>query len=608
MKTSIRPPANLILLLTFVAPTLADHPNGWESASGWDAPSQIVADPRTGRVFVACERSRKVLVLSQDHERVIQEIGLDGIPTGLAVSVDPFQLVVTVSGPTGAIVIFNDQGEMVGWRRAPAGVCAPALDATGRRLFVCYRHSDLVGIIDIPSLSEVGRIPALREPVALALAPNQRQLVVVNHLPEGSANRDDVGVSVTLMDVEELRVVRDLKLPPGSTQARGVAISSSGRWAVVTHNVAHFNRPTITANYGWIGGGAFSVLDLWAEAVVAACWLDDPYRGAANPWGVGWTKDDREIYIVHSGTHDLSVLETDRLLEKLNGVPQGVVVNDLTFLAELRERVPLPMNGPRALCIGDGSVYVGGFFSDSIVELDRKGRRIVDEWILRNAQSTDLVRLGEQLFHDATLSHQSWLSCASCHPEGRSDGVNWDLLNDGEGNPKNTKSLVLSWRTPPMMSLGVRPGMGEAVRAGIRHILFTEPLEEIARPIEAYLTSLTPETSPWSNGEDLSEVVQRGAGLFQDPKVGCAHCHRGPELTDLAAHQVGTANAGDHPGQRFDTPTLVECWRTAPYLHDGSAATIEDVLVSRNTRDQHGVTSHLTAQELADLEVYILSR
>src|SRR5204862_1447522 len=85
------------------------------------------------------------------------------------------------------------------------------------------------------------------------------------------------------------------------------------------------------------------------------------------------------------------------------------------------------------------------------------------------------VRKGEKLFNDGLLSFQGWLSCASCHgPDGRVDGLNWDLLNDGIGNPKNTKSLLLAHRTPPAMSQGVREDAEEAVRAGIRHILFAE--------------------------------------------------------------------------------------------------------------------------------------
>jgi cytochrome c peroxidase len=68
--------------------------------------------------------------------------------------------------------------------------------------------------------------------------------------------------------------------------------------------------------------------------------------------------------------------------------------------------------------------------------------------------------------------------------------------------------------------------------------------------------------------------------------------------TTLASTTIGitsgTQNQTDKPSDSFDTPTLLEVWRTAPYLHDGSAATLREVLVDRNHSDRHGHTSHLT--------------
>jgi cytochrome c peroxidase len=78
-------------------------------------------------------------------------------------------------------------------------------------------------------------------------------------------------------------------------------------------------------------------------------------------------------------------------------------------------------------------------------------------------------------------------------------------------------------------------------------------------------------------------------------------------FTDLQAHEVGTRAAGDGPGDKFYTPTLIEIWRTAPYLHDGSAATLRDVLTTRNTGGRHGATADLSAQQLDDLSAYVLS-
>ena len=96
-----------------------------------------------------------------------------------------------------------------------------------------------------------------------------------------------------------------------------------------------------------------------------------------------------------------------------------------------------------------------------------------------------------------------------------------------------------------------------------------------------------------------------GKAIFESPEAKCSYCHSGPQFTDLKAHDVGTKDILDPDGMYY-TPPLKELWRTAPYLHDGSAATIHDVLTTKNANDRHGNTSHLTAEQLSQLEAYIL--
>ena len=218
------------------------------------------------------------------------------------------------------------------------------------------------------------------------------------------------------------------------------------------------------------------------------------------------------------------------------------------------------------------------------------------------------ARRGERYFNDATLCFQQWQSCATCHSyDGRVDGLNWDLLNDGIGNPKNAKSLVWAHRTPPSMSLGVRASAEVAVRAGIRFSLFAVPPEEVPAAIDAYLKSLAPEPSPYLERGTLSAAAKRGKRLYEDTKIGCATCHPGPLFTDLKSYDVGTASRYDKLGARFDTPALIELWRTAPFLHDGSAATLREVLDGASRAGRHGKTSHLNEQQVSDLAAYVLS-
>jgi cytochrome c peroxidase len=157
------------------------------------------------------------------------------------------------------------------------------------------------------------------------------------------------------------------------------------------------------------------------------------------------------------------------------------------------------------------------------------------------------------------------------------------------------------------MSLGGRETAEDAVRSGLRNILFAVRPEADAAAIDQYLKSIKPMPSPFLVNGKLSPAAHRGKRLFVDARIGCAECHPPGLFTDMKLHDVGTAGKRDGRDRKFDTPTLIECWRTAPYLHDGSAATIRDVVSTLNRHDQHGRTSHLTKDQIDDLAAYVLS-
>jgi cytochrome c peroxidase len=208
-------------------------------------------------------------------------------------------------------------------------------------------------------------------------------------------------------------------------------------------------------------------------------------------------------------------------------------------------------------------------------------------------------------FHDAQYCYQKWLSCSSCHPGGaRPDGLNWDLMLDGVGNAKNTKSLLLAHQTPPTTATGARPNAEASVRAGYTNIQFAGRPEEDIVPVDAYLKSLRPLPSPYLENGQLSAAAVRGKRIFE--RNGCPGCHSGPLYTDLRLHRVGTGR-GREKDTAFDTPTLIEVWRTAPYLHDGRAATLQDVFTAPGRLPPHGLASRLKPAEIQDLVAFISS-
>ncbi len=278
------------------------------------------------------------------------------------------------------------------------------------------------------------------------------------------------------------------------------------------------------------------------------------------------------------------------------------------YAAGMMTRVSIPAACPRGIALSpDGrQLVVASYYSGEILLLDPDRCRVEKKVCLGPQPEADSVRHGEFVFHNGRHCFQHWLSCSTCHADGRADGMNWDLVNDGIGNPKNARSLLWSHKTPPVMSLGVRESMEEAAQKGFQFIQFREVDEGDLNAVRAYLRSMEPEASPHLVNGQLSEKARKGKRLFEDVKVGCSHCHAAPLFTTRDTHDVGTRHELDREG-RFDTPTCVELWRTGPYLHDGSAVTLKEMLTTMNPDDKHGQTSQLSAEEIDALVEYLLS-
>jgi len=590
------------------------------------SPAALAASPDGKLLYVACATAGRVAVFDASARKIARTFSLPGPPTGLALSPDGARLYVSVADPWGRIVgLETSTGTVCATWPAGHSATSPVLSPDGATLYVCNRFEDTVSALDTTSGRERYRAPVGREPIAADVTPDGKVLVVAHHLPPGPSDADEVGATVRLLEAATGKTAAEIPLPSGSTGVLGVKISPDGRHAAVTHLLARFHLPTTQLDRGWMNTNALTLIDVPSRNRINTVLLDNVDRGAANPWGVAWSPDGRILAVTHAGTHEVSLIDAAALLDKLARLPAAPaaatatyadagastaadVPNDLSFLVGVRRRLPCGGRGPRALTFAGGRLWTAHYFSDSLGVLDPAGREPAAAFPLGPAPAPSPVRRGEELFNDATICFQGWQSCASCHSfDGRLDGLNWDLLNDGIGNPKNTRSLLLSYQTPPAMSLGVRDTAETATRSGIRFILFSVRPEEEARALDEYLKSLRPIPSPHRPGGKPSEAARRGEKIFHDPAVGCAECHPPPLYTDLKPHDVGTKGRFDRDASAFDTPTLIELWRTAPYLHDGSVRTLRELFTTRNPEDRHGRTRNLRTEQIEDLVAFLLS-
>jgi cytochrome c peroxidase len=278
---------------------------------------------------------------------------------------------------------------------------------------------------------------------------------------------------------------------------------------------------------------------------------------------------------------------------------------DLGFMRKYLTRKQLTGRSPRSLVVSGGRAYAGMFFTGSVESVSVDDISAIPNVIPIGSQPVESeVRQGERLFNDASIAFQGWLSCSTCHPDGRADGLNWDLSNDGIGNPKNAKSLLLSHETPPVMWTGLFETLADCVPFEIRTILFSGRPPQDSAAIVAYLRSLKPTPSPFLANGELTESARRGEAAVQ--KAGCNECHRGEFLTSMERRSVGVYSDGDP--REFDVPTWREVWRTAPYLHDGRATSVKEIFTRFDPENRHGRHQTLSPQELDDLVQFVLSQ
>jgi mono/diheme cytochrome c family protein len=434
----------------------------------------------------------------------------------------------------------------------------------------------------------------------MAVSDDGRYLFVNNFLPAGRADAELVSAEVSVIGLPGFSLIKDIKLSNGSNALKGICLSPDGNYLFIVHNLGRFQVPTSQLEQGWMNTAGMSVIDARRLGFMATVLLDEPERGAAGSWDVHCNQE--KILVTHSGTHDISLIDYPAFIKKLLSEPKREsLAYNLHFLDGIRQRYPLRGNGPRTVAVLAGQAYIPTYYADILNVFDITSGKTT-EINLNPERRESAEATGERIFNDASYCFQEWQSCNGCHPgEGRTDGMNWDLMNDGIGNPKNCKSLLFSHITPPVMVSGIRGSAEVAVRAGFKHIQFSGIAESDAKYVDAYLKSLQPLPSPWLENGKLSKVAVKGKRIFE--REGCSGCHSGDYYTDLESYRIGDEEKVNRDWNGWDTPTLREAWRTAPYLFDGRASRMEAVFEVH----RHGIKNALTKEEAEQLAAYVNS-
>jgi YVTN family beta-propeller protein len=568
-------------------------------------------------------------------------------PQGLAIDAQGRRAYVALYSAAAVAVVDLEAGKVL--REIHVGRGPYDLVLAGGKAYVTCEADDSLAVIDTDTLRVVNRIAVGQAPRGVAVAPDGRRAYVLCHDEQTLQCLDLSGGKTQSLPLpgwpDRLVLHRDAEYPyllalsaqpgeaivslirpeptprvlaasrlPGVTNARGLTSKQgSVSFVLVAHQRPRTNIPTTQVTQGWVFTNALSSFSPWGidtPAGQAAPFkvLDDAQRSNADPSDVVLSADGRLTFVACAGADCVLAVRTDKAVvanysrELALGSGPHAREDLAASRFYLRARIATQANPQRLALSGDGgTLVVTNHLADSLTVIDTKGLR-VRRHIALGGPPADAARRGEILFHSARLTFQGQFTCSSCHPGGGADGLNWDLTRDGVGNFLNTRSLLGVKDTAPYGWHGTSPTLADRVTGTLRHLHRHEPAGSEVADLAAYLGTLAP-PRPLPRRAADRPAVERGRALFEG-KGGCASCHRGDSLQDGKVHDVGTRTAQDAK-DRFDTPSLRGVARSAPYLHDGRAATLEEVFTRHNAARRHGSAHRLTADELRDLVAYL---
>lgn len=517
---------------------------------------------------------------------------------------------VVVIGDSVYALIGGLDGELVKLSKNLTKVSAVALEHTpvdilkyGNNLFAANRFSNSVTVLNASDLSFVKTIKVSREPMALTQANGK--IYAACHLPAGAATAQKVSADVSVIDGTTLSFVKNISMLNGVSSVKDICVSSDGDYLYVSNIFSRYAYTTTQLQRGWINTNGISIINLATDEVYTGVLLDDLNKGAANPFGIDC--DNGKIVVALSGLNQVMIVDEVEMLKRIADVENGngriddfeKIPDTLSFLAGAKTRINLNGIGARSVAIVDGTAYIGEYFSGTVTTINIDKKAVEQKFSLGVNAPIDESRMGEILWYDATECYEYWESCASCHPDARVDAFNWDNLNDSVGNPKQTKSMMYSHRTPPVMITGARESAELAVLKGMNFIQFNTMEDTQLNYINEFLRGLKPTQSPYLNRDgSMSDSAKRGEVLFEE--YSCNDCHTGPNYTDTRFYKSPTLSLGtDWEDRDFVTPTLVETWRSGPYFFNGSKATMQEAVKF--------FAPSASESEVADIANFVLS-
>jgi YVTN family beta-propeller protein len=543
-----------------------------------------------GRVLTANQTADSVSLVDVGTGKVLAELPCGRRPAAVAVTRDGKRAAVSnLWSATVTLLEVRDNG-----LRATGEIAVGPLPrglifaADGATLYVAVGGADEVVSVDAKTRKVVARWPAPREPRRLALSPDGRSLVAVS-TRSGQLRLWD---TITGKQVWEETIGDAFNL-------RGLSFTPDSRSVVCSHVIRRtFAVSKGHIEEGWVIDSRLTRLSVKPGEPYAQIALDRRGEAVGDPDGLAFPGE--VLAICAGGTHELLLLDSAAVPWSA-GSPGDFIDFRLEIGAHKMRRVELGGRPLSVAPLGDSQVAVANYLLDAVQVVDSKAAKLTRTIPLGGPAEPAAARLGEALFYDARRSTNQWFSCNTCHSDGHTCGLTFDTLNDDSyGNPKLTPTLRGVTKTGPWTWHGWQKDLGAAVTKSFTETMFgPKPSDAEVKAVLAFLGTLEQPPNP----HPKDEAARRGETLFRG-KAACIHCHKGEEYTSSGVYDVGLEEDGS-PYDKWNPPSLRGLWDRGPYLHDGRAETLDDLL--RRHRPEKLGGEELTPAQQRDLIAFLKS-
>ncbi len=555
-------------------------------------PAALWHEPDGSRLYVAGAGTGSVAVVDPAEGKVLAEYSLGKSLTALC-GTDSGDLLAACDAVGQRLIVFTPEGSVVRTVPLPGGPqrCVAFEDDDAWFVVVSRRWARGVTIVEGRSGRLAGSIDLEFCPGELLYLPRRELLVVADAFGGKIAV---YRITTALTPRGEWRVYADRVVcrDVPAHNVRGLAADPSEQYLVIGHMLLTETAPTTRENVHW---------GITMTSNLRVLPLDAFLDPEANPFGAGRTHFVGDAGHAAGDPGAVIVARDGTIVLCLSGVHDIGMVPLKEFGVHRVDVGKRPV--ALALAPEHDRVYVANYFDDSVEVVELAGAQSIGRIRLRAPQPLSLVELGEQLFYDATLSLDGWYSCNSCHTDGHTCGLNADTLGDGSyGAPKNIPTLYGTGQTGPWGWIGVFDSLHDQVEASLRTSMRSprDPSRKTVAALVAYLRSL-PRPPRIAYRQLDPAKVERGRQLFE--RLQCGRCHR--PVGYFTSEGVVDVGLDDGPGgnRAFNPPSLLGLAYTAPYLHDGRAATLREVF----TRWRHKIPRRVTEEQIDDLIEYLLS-